>query len=81
MGGVELLQAPELVTLEYNAGGLFLQLQDYHPVSIGCAPSLQRLGLYQYQHEDSFFKLKLSELLVNSKLQLLHLAFHDGKVR
>ncbi|CAD6241831.1 unnamed protein product [Miscanthus lutarioriparius] len=53
MGGVELVQAPELVTLEYNAGGLFLQ--DYHPVSIGCAPSLQRLGLYQYQHEDSFF--------------------------
>jgi len=79
MGGVELVQAPELVTLEYNAGGLFLQ--DYHPVSIGCAPSLQRLGLNQYQHEDSFFKLKLSELLVNSKLQLLHLAFHDGKVR
>jgi len=57
MGGVELVQASELVTLEYNAGGLFLQLQDYHPVSIGCAPSLQRLGLYQYQHEDSFFKL------------------------
>jgi hypothetical protein len=43
MGGVELVQAPELVTLEYSAGGLFLL--DYHPVSIGCAPSLQRLGL------------------------------------
>jgi hypothetical protein len=79
MGGVELVQAPELVTLEYNAGGLFLL--DYHPVSIGCAPSLQRLGLYQCQHEDRFFKLKLSELLVNCKLESLCLAFHDGKVR
>jgi len=52
MGGVELVQAPELVTIEYNAGGLVLL--DYHPVSIGCAPSLQRLGLYQYQHENNF---------------------------
>lgn len=79
MGGVELVQAPELVEVEYNGGLLFLR--DYHPISFGCVPSLQRLRLHHYQHEDSFVKLKLSELLVNCKLESLGLAFHNGKVR
>jgi hypothetical protein len=82
IGGVGLVQAPKLAKLWYNAE---LLLQDsmaaHRPISFGCAPSLRRLWLCQEQVEHSFVKHKLSELLVDSKLDRLCLTFTNGKVR
>ena len=76
------MQAPKLAKLWYNAELLLEDSMAAHrSISFGCAPSLRPLWLCQEQVEHSFVKLKLSELLVDSKLDRLGLVFDNGKVR